>query len=249
VRARAGSRRVDARAATATGAAVAAEARRWATRRGGPTRVLEARSVGLDLDGAVRRGFVVDVESGPGRERALLVYDGAGRLLHAAPRSVHALGRVYDPNPPNAMMMTSDVELENLTSDDRLNGRLVRVAGCNAGPTGCMPAQTAVADASGDFLFDPVEPSFLDPFSEVSGYFHTDRAARYFENAHGFGWTCCDEEVPLDVIVNFTERSGAPHDNASYSPSSCGSEQCGFIALGQGRIKDFELIQFRPRKL
>jgi hypothetical protein len=230
-----GSPRDDATPPSVDASTVEDDARRRVAAASG----VESRRVGLDIGGVVRLGYLVEVDGASPIDRWLLVYGGGGELLHAAPRAVHALGRVYDPNPPNAMMMTSDVELSNLESSDRLTGRYVRSFGCNVGGAGCSPRQTAVADAAGDFLYDPVEPSYLDPFSEVSGYFHADRMAGYFDETHGFVWTCCDAAAAMDVIVNFTERPGIPYDNASYSPSSCGSERCGFIALGQSRIKDF----------
>ena len=202
-------------------------------------RVASVSEVGLPLGDAIVRGYVAEVEGGGATERALLVYDRAGELIVAAPRAPHALGRVYDPNPVVAMELTSDLELEHLTSRERLTGRYVRVSSCGTDGSTCTPRQTAVADAAGDFLFDPIEPVFDDPFAEVSAYFHADRAAAYFREQHDFTWTCCEGTSVMEIVVNYSESPGTPYDNAAYAPSQCSRDECGTIVLGQGSARDF----------
>ncbi len=202
-------------------------------------RAVSAREVGLDLGGAVVRGFVVELEGLHLHQRGLLVYDRRGTLLAGVPRAAHALGRVYDPNPVVAMESTTDVELEHLTSAERLTGRYVRVSACGRGGSRCLPIQTAVAGEDGNFLFDPEEPVHDDEFAEVSGYFHADRAAAYFRETHGFTWSCCGGSTVMEIVVNYSDTPGTPYDNAAYSPSSCSRDSCGTIVLGQGARRDF----------
>jgi len=194
--------------------------------------------VWLELGGRLVRGFVAEVDGAALTQRAELLFDGDGRLVAAGPRTVHALGRVYLPNPVVAMDETSDVELSNLTSADRLAGAYISVSSCPAtGP--CDPVQSAVADASGDFLYDPADPAYDDPFSEVSAYYHSDLIAAYFRDQHDFTWNCCDMTTVLGVVANYTEAPGRPYDNAAYSPSACTRSQCGTIVLGQGPLRDY----------
>ncbi len=201
------------------------------------TRVERAR---LDVGGRIEAGFVAQVDGARPTERAELLFDGRGRLLAAGSRVAHALGRVFLPNPVVAMDETSDVELPNLTRADRLTGQYIRAASCpTSGP--CDPLQRAVADASGNFLYEPSDPAYDDAFSEVSAYYHSDRIAAYFRDVHGFVWSCCDTSTVLDVVANYTEAPLRPYDNASYSPSACPASgpECGSVVLGQGPLRDY----------
>jgi hypothetical protein len=192
----------------------------------------------VDIFGVLHRGFVVEVDGERVTERAELVFDGDGRPVAAGSRTVHALGRVFVTNPVVAMDATSDVELLNLMSTDRLTGRYIRALACPA--TGrCIPTQHALADAAGDFLFEPADPDYGDEFSEVSAYYHSDRIAAYFRDTHDFIWDCCDASTVLDVVANYTESPGRPYNNAAYSPSSCSRSECGTIILGQGPLRDY----------
>ena len=205
-----------------------------------PGRTATARAVGLDVDGAIVRGYVVDVRGQSRTDRRVLLYDARdGTLLASVSGVMHARGRVYDPNPPVAMDMTTDVELPRLTSLERLTGQGVRASACGAAGPSCTPLQSAMADEAGDFLFDPVEPSFEDPFAEVSAYFHADRVSRYFEDTHGFTWTCCGGSEVMEVVANYWEERDTSYDNAAYTPSACSRDECGAIVLGQGARHDY----------
>jgi len=202
--------------------------------------VLGVRQAVLDDTQSLLRVFVVEVRDADRASTRLEAYVDAhdGALLLARPMVQDALGRVWDPNPVVADMMTSDVELPDLTSARFLTGRYVRVSSCGATGSSCAPAQRAIADVDGNFLFDPVDPSFDDPFAEVNVYFHVDRVARFFRDRLGFEWTCCDATGVIEAIANYTETPGLQFDNAFYSPASCGRGECPFLAMGQG-MKDF----------
>jgi len=203
-------------------------------------RVLDVRMAALDDTEQLHRAFVVEVQDGERASTRLEAYVDAhdGSLLVARPLTQEALGRVWDPNPVVADMMTSDVDLPDLTSARFLTGRYVRVSSCSATGSSCAPAQRAMADTDGNFLFDPVDPSFDDPFAEVNVYFHVDRVARFFRERLGFDWSCCDATGVIEAIANYTETPGLQYDNAFYSPASCGRAECPFLAMGQG-MKDF----------
>lgn len=230
-----GSRALSSAPRTATDEEVAARAASLAP-------FVDARAIVervlFDEGEALVRGFAVEVDGPRLTDRAVILFDRHGRAFAGGDRAVHARGRVFVPNPVVAMDVTTDVELENLTSPDRLTGTWVRAAACPT--TGrCVPIERAIADASGDFLFEPSEPSYEDPFSEVSAYFHTDRIAAYFRDTHGFTWSCCEMSTTLDVVANYTESPRRAYDNAAYSPSACSRSDCGGIVLGQGPLRDY----------
>lgn len=200
-------------------------------------RPMGERLVAFDDGTRVRRAWEVEVQ-GALHERALVFFDAAdGALLAQKSLIRHQMGRVWEPNPVISEDMPADVELGNLTSARFLTGRYVRAQQCTG--SGCNPGQLAMADAEGNFLFDPEEPSYDDPFVEVNLYHHTDIVAAYFRAAHDFEWTCCDRSSIIEAIGNYVERPRTPFANAFYSPSQCSRDQCAIMAFGQGRTIDF----------
>jgi hypothetical protein len=174
-----------------------------------------------------------------GRSRVLIdAQDGSvlGGALSLSP----ALGRVFDPNPVVAMSMTDVVELEGLLPGETLTGERIHAASCTAigAGDGCTSMQLATANIDGDFLFEPDEPSFGDPFAEVNAYFHADRAARYFADRHGLTWDCCGTETALGVFVSYSNEIGTPFPFSFYRPNDCEMTRCGNIQIGQGETQD-----------
>jgi len=197
--------------------------------------VRSATPGGIELEGLVHPVVVVDV-AGDHLHQRWRVAVGVDGVLFARSLTLDADGRIFAHDPVSDMDVTTDVELQFLTSRDRLTGRYFRVLSCNAGARGCEPQQLAMADADGHFLYEPEDPSFSDPFAEVHGYHHTNVVAQHFRETHGFTWGCGAESL-MRVFVNYTEESEVAYDNAAYSPS--GGGECGFMLFGQGRTHDF----------
>lgn len=215
-------------------AALARAAVRWPR-----AEVRVIRDVALDLGDRAARGVEVELFGGLGR-RARVRLDARDGSVHAIDDLVtHARARVYDTNPVTGGGETTEVELDHLESETALSGTYVEAGSCSPLRAGCDVVQAASADAMGDFLYEPDEPSFEDPFSEVMAYFHADRAAAYFRAAHGYTWSCCGRGVRMSVVANYHEVPEQPYDNAFYSGTSCAGSECGSIALGQGRRADF----------
>ncbi|MEM9072654.1 MAG: M36 family metallopeptidase [Myxococcota bacterium] len=193
----------------------------------------------LDDGFALRRVWVIEVQ-GALHERANVLFDaGSGDLVAVVPLILHQRGRVYDPNPPLASEMTTDVDLDNLTSLRFLTGRYARAQSCRpSGVSECVPEQRAASDDDGNWFFEPADPAFDDEFAEVNTYFHTNRVAEYFRDTHGLEWSCCGESNIIDIVANYVETPGVQFSNAFYSPSSCSRSQCALMAFGQGR-QDF----------
>lgn len=199
-------------------------------------RALETTPAWLPLAGRAVPVWIVDTAGQHmAQQRRVYVHAARGEVLASHERSAHALGRIYATNPRTDMDVTTDVDLPNLTSNDRITGRYFRVFNCNFGTSGCQPTQLAVADMNGDFLYDPEEPSDDDPFAEVHTYFHADRVAQYFRDTHSFTWECGTETL-MRVFVNYREVQNEPYSNAAYSPGT--RSDCGFMFFGQG-AQDF----------
>ncbi|MGE0786855.1 MAG: MYXO-CTERM sorting domain-containing protein [Sandaracinaceae bacterium] len=196
-------------------------------------RVREAREALLTVGDEVRQVVVVDSAGLHLADRRRTVVDAVdGTIIAAHSLTRDAQGRVYASNPNTDMNMTSDVELLSLTSRDRITGRFFRVFNCNFSGMSCDPMQLAVADTDGNFLYDPEEPAFDDPFAEVNMYFHANQIAEYFRDTHDLIWQCGAETI-MRVFVNYSEGARVPYDNAAYSPS--GGTECGFLLFGQGQ--------------
>lgn len=189
---------------------------------------------------APREGTIVPaweiVAAGTATDDRYAVYVDArdGALIGGRFLTLHATGRVYDPNPTVAMMRTTDAELLHLTSREHLTGRYIRSQNCVSRSGDCLPMQVATADVEGNFLFDPVEPSFDDPFAEVMAYFHGNRVAAYFRETHDFEWRCSGASSSvMPVTVNLHSGTNTPYDNAAYNSGSCRG-----LIFGQGE-RDF----------
>ncbi len=221
----AGARAVDRDAAARTALA------------GAGVTLLDLAPAGLEVDGRVVPVWRADVAGPLQAERSRVLVDArTGEILLSHSLAADALGRVYAHDPTIDDGATTDVELASLTSREHLTGRYFRVSSCNAGDRGCDPTQLAVADADGNFLFDPDEPSFADAFSEVHAYYHLDRVAAYFRDTHEFTWTC-GGSTRMEAYVNYAERPGVAYENAAFVPSAGSS--CGFIFFGQGGARDY----------
>jgi len=199
--------------------------------------LLEQREVALKLGGQLLR--VRELDLSRAHHERFRVYLDQGGVLVAHTQIVHALGRVWEINPVVAEEMTSDVELFHLTSREFLTGRYVRSSSCDPDGSSCNPVQRAAANADGDFLYDPDEPSFEDEFAEVNVYHHTDTIAAYFRDTHGLEWSCCESSSIIDTISNYFETNGAGYANAFFSPPQCSRGVCATMAFGQGGNRDF----------
>jgi hypothetical protein len=203
-----------------------------------PARVLDARLLPLVHDDAVIAAFEIELAGGR-TERARAWVDASSlALLWLEERTLDALGRVYPRNPTSDAMTTMDLPLTDLTSSTNLTGTHLIVESCDQLTAMCNGSiARAVADASGDFLYDPMPHAYDDAFAEVSAYFHGSIAVDYFHTSHDFTWTCSPGNVRMDVLVNYTDTPHAPYENAMFVPGSRTS--CGTLVFGQGSIHDY----------
>ena len=188
-------------------------------------------AVFVDHHGLPHLAWRVDVStaSPPGNYQLLLdAHDG--HFYDVQSTLVHAQGNVYPTNP-----VTSDVaEVELLRLDDSaegMQGDYAYVSSCTDFESGwnntCNAKERyALADADGNFLFEPDAPSTVDPFAEVQMYYHLDLVSDWFDTRHGFA-----HPQAIEGLVNF-EYANAFFGNADADPAA-------EVAFGQTGTMDF----------
>jgi MYXO-CTERM domain-containing protein len=133
------------------------------------------------------------------------------------------------PNNPIVTPEPSSYELADLLPDaTTLEGTRMRATSC-AGPGGggvqwqgldpCAFEQLAIADADGDFLYEPNEPSYEDAFAETSLYAHADRFTTAMAT-HGVDEYRClstSGEDTLSLVANYHREGPAPYNNAHFT--------------------------------
>jgi Zn-dependent metalloprotease len=182
-------------------------------------------------DATARLAWRISLAGDDPDEGALVTLDAVtGKALMISSSVFTAQGRVFLQNPVHDSDTPTVVEIPRLGSGGTLTGSNAAV--WKHVPDG-EPVQTALADTSGDFLFDPPsmseEPVYDDPFAEVNAYYHIDFISHYFQSAHGFTQT----RGPIAVFVNYVETAGTPYRNAFFSPEAWS------ISLGQAADGDF----------
>lgn len=197
-------------------------------------RVPQARVTRFDpallADGTdVRFVNVVVVEQGGLLDRFEVIQDAAtGEPIISRRMFIAAQARVYDPNAVvNPTLQT--VELQELTSTTNLDGRLAQAYACATGECRSL-TRRAVPDGAGDYLYDPVEPSLTDEFSEVMVYYHIDKVNRWFETALGFELECGGHRWVMGMV-------NLDYANAMYGDMD--DDWCGDLLMGQGSTVDF----------
>jgi len=145
-----------------------------------------------------------------------------GSIVHFRNLLKTALGKVYDPNPVvNPTVLT--VELPNLVSTTNLNGSLAVSYACSDSACNNV-VQRAVADSDGNFLYDPVEPSITDAFSEVTAYYHVDKINTWYETQLGYT-KICGGTRKVAIVVNM--------DYPNAFSGDVDRDGCNDIVIGQ----------------
>ena len=225
--------------ATSAAAVAAATAGVGAEKAGTPR--LAVLPGGEDAPGG-RLVWEVDVTSRPGGERFWVdAVRGTVARREVLARSV--LGRVYTisskdtPTPTDEPLLDLDPsEPQRLTA---YNGRLAVYQYESGGQQApFVGSQETVPNVGADFLYDPplssMDPS--DHFAVVNTYYHIHRMREFFGTTLGVDMTSATWS--LGVVANARD-SGAPMDNAFYSPGGMDQpSHPNLIAIGQGN-KDF----------
>jgi len=203
-------------------------------------KVVGAERRWFPVEDTIRPAYRVRVHREAPREEWIVYVNAAtGGVLSKYDNlaSARGVGRVFDPNPVVALRdwkpllspggrprrppegAYTAVTLEGLKGRGRLDGHRVTTA----------PTPSRVRRADHRFLFDSVEPGFL----EVMAYYHVDRAIRYLESLGYRGRRAIFRE-PLPV-----NASGTRDDNSWYSP---GLRSLTFGTGGVDDAEDAEII-------
>ncbi len=150
----------------------------------------------------------------------------SGALIDLSDLRLDAEGYAYEHNPENSELIT--VELTDLEGDEGMDGAyaLVRSTVFDEGVAG--EAFTALTDADGDFLHEPVEPSTDDPFVEVHTYWHVTELSRHYEAEHGHAF-----DGPAVVTTNYQASEGTAFNNAYFTNNLMGDT---LLVFGQGTV-------------
>ena len=214
----------------------------------------------------------------------IIVDASTGKVIEARDLTAYAKANVFRFNPTK----TANVELldlpitpteaqDKLTSSfvtsmnciDRKTVKKVNLFGFNADMHVCDLDQLATADASGDFLYTPKDTpgstdARSDEFSEVSMYFHTATAIRFFQQLQGVPDAQVTVDKPIRVVANLQIPAGIssldltkaadpnvalePFSNAFFSPAGGQLGQLfqqlyglkgGGLWFGQGPQRDY----------
>jgi MYXO-CTERM domain-containing protein len=163
----------------------------------------------------------------------------SGRLITLRDMRQHALADVYEHNAANSGLV--EVELHGLSEGDLgLSSELAEVYTMVFDSGDDALVQTAVADDSGDFFYEPDDEKHIydDPFAEVNAYHHVTDIRSWLAEDYGH-----DAGGPVEVTVNYRDSASGRYDNAFFSKDFAGNYT---IALGQGTIDlayDADVIQ------
>ena len=215
-------------------AAVATAVAGWAEQQGEgqlwPPRV----EPGLFRDGAlVHRVWTVDVSvAEPVGAWRVFVDAHDGRVLGVKQQLWTAQAEIY-PSNPEASELTL-VELNDVDGDELVND-YAYVHSCtdfNDQNWQCeAKTKLAIADADGNFMFDPAPASSDDPMAELQMFFHLDLVARWFEDEFGFRTDFGLSGNAVEGIVNFDLQ------NAFFGDAD--GDGIPEVAFGQGNGIDY----------
>ncbi len=179
-----------------------------------------------DRDGGRLAYRVVLFNTAPLLSERLTIDAVDGSLLRREDRRIPATAMVYESNPIHGEPV--EVELEELSGEGAVTeGRLAWSRSVASGGDLDSAEHLAEADASGDFLYEPAEPTRWDPFSEVNAYHHVTRASRWFEEQHGHAFD------QAEVYVNYTYGMSYDCPNAFYIQDTQGTDM---LVFGQWEV-------------
>ncbi len=190
----------------------------------------------------------VDVPSEKGGFRYLIdAHDGT--LRGGGPLARSAKGRVYEKDPVTTPTLI-DTELTELVvgTPQHLNGWSGNLTVTNYVSGDPNQGQVTVEqvlepDTNGDFLYDPpTDPTdATDAFAQVNLYYHLTRMKSFYETDLNVDMSASSWKL---VAVANMQESGAPLDNAFFSPQGINSGSFNapnMIGIGQGSSVDFAL--------
>ena len=169
----------------------------------------------------------VQTEAPHGRWQVAVAAD-TGEVLRRRDLRAYADGRAY---PTNLGVGLETVTLDGLDAGaTQLNGDYaICKSAVFEGSTRTFE-YTAIADGSGDFLYEPNNTAD-DPFAEVNAYYHVTEVSKWFEDT--FGKTF---DGPTSVTTNYRDSDSGVYDNAYFTYDLF----TGFYSLTFGHGSDID---------
>ncbi len=213
-----------------------------------------------------------------------------GERLSARDHVVFAKARMYSSNPDQSQLSDLDLPmgassssagallenpfLKSMNCVDKKEVKKTNFGGLPLTLHVCSLVQDAVADTNGNFTYAPIDdlpneekkadsPSRVDPFSEVSMYYHVSRAYQFFRDLQGDPQAQIVADAPLPTVSNLMIPAGLmsfnlqlaadpntpldPFDNAFFSSVNSMGQifkdlygiETGSIWFGQGATRDY----------
>jgi MYXO-CTERM domain-containing protein len=162
-----------------------------------------------------------------------------GSLVGRRSRLLAAKGRVYQNSPVAGSAGLIDVDLAHLTSAATLTGDHTDTWRATIGDWyNIVTRDRKAVPANGDYLFNPQEPSFTDPFAEVQLYHHVTSFHQWLLDQFQFQRTTRGTEQFITSFANVAFEDGGggfgQFDNA-FAGDIDGDGKTD-LALGQGSI-------------
>jgi MYXO-CTERM domain-containing protein len=196
-----------------------------------------ARLMAVSAGGELRPCFVVYGRTlRPFGVWDYLVDARSGAVVRRLSRLHHVKGRVYEDSPAQGAGLI-DADLGHLTATDTLTGDYADTWSATMSGWNSVSRQRRAVPVDGDYLYDPQEPSFTDPFAEVQMYYHVTRIHQWFVDTFGFSRTTRGGDQHIDTFVNFGTQSGGSvqaYDNAFYGDVD--GDGRGDLTFGQGGL-------------
>lgn len=148
----------------------------------------------------------------------VLVDAHSGDVVREQDLLISAWARAYETSPVHGDPV--EVELTDLVGDGSVLDGEYAIARSVTSPGSFGSAEhLALADESGDFLYEPLEPSVEDPFAEVNAYYHVSRAAAHFAGEYGHEY-----DSPIEVYANYYTSQPNDTANAFYAQDMEGND-------------------------
>ncbi|HEY3359416.1 MAG TPA: MYXO-CTERM sorting domain-containing protein [Polyangia bacterium] len=166
-----------------------------------------------------------------------LVDAQTGDVVRRLSRLRAARGRVYEDSPAQGAGLI-DVDLPHLTGAETLTGDYADTYRATMRGNNSVTKDRKAVPVNGDYLFDPQEHSFTDPFAEVQMYYHVSRIHQWFADTFGFARVGRGADQHIDLFANFATDAGngqlQPYDNAFYGDLD--GDGHGDLTFGQGGL-------------
>jgi hypothetical protein len=162
-----------------------------------------------------------------------------GQVIGRRTRLMSAKGRVYA-NSPSEGAGLIDADLPHLTSTTTLTGDYTDTwrGTISSSSYSLVTKERKAVPVNGDYLFDPQEPSFTEPFSEVQLYYHVSTFHQWLADTFQFQRTTRGGSQSITTFAN-VGFSGGGGGLGQLDNAFCGDidgDGHSDLCMGQGSV-------------